>query len=107
MAFAIGDRVVKGANHGVVEGVFGNFLWILVDGQSTPTTVVDDGTVVLEVPLVFEVGKNYQNSSGTGPIFHVVYKIDDNNFVVWFQSPTGGYQTTIAIPDQRSQVVEV
>jgi hypothetical protein len=107
MVFALGDRVVKGANHGTVEGVFGSSLWILVDGQSTPTTVADDGTVVLEVPLVFEVGKKYQQPGGVGPVFHIVYQIDTDNFVAWFQSATGGYQTTIAIPAQRLQVVEV
>lgn len=107
MAFTVGQRVVKGANHGVVEGIFNGFLWVLVDGQSVPTTVADDGTVALEVPLVFEVGKNYQQSGGVGVIFHVVYKIDDDNFVVWFQAPAGGYQTTIAKASQRTQVVEV
>lgn len=107
MAFVLGDRVVKGANHGVVEGVFGNFIWILVDGQSTPVTVADDGTVVLEVPLVFEVGKRYQQPGGVGVIFHIVYQIDADNFVAWFQSLTGGYQTTIAKSAQRLQVVEV
>lgn len=107
MAFKVGDRVVKGANHGVVEGIFNGFLWILVDGQSAPITVADDGTVALEVPLVFEVGKNYQQSGGVGVIFHVVYEIDNDNFVVWFQAPAGGYQTTIAKASQRAQVVEV
>lgn len=107
MAFNVGDRVVKGANHGTIEGIFNGFLWILVDGQSTPTTVADDGTVALEVPLVFQVGKNYQQPGGVGVIFHVVYMIDSDNFVVWFQAPAGGYQTTIAKASQRTQVVEV
>lgn len=106
MAFVVGDRVMKGANHGTVEGVFGNFLWVLVDGQTSPVTIADDGTVVYEVIPVFEVGKNYQ-FPGNPIIFHIVYKIDDDNFVAWFQASGGGYQVTLAKASQRSQVTEV
>ena len=107
MLFVVGDRVSNGSVIGTVEGVFGNSLWVLIDGQSSPITVANDGSIHLETPIVFEVGKNYKFTGGDGTIFHVVYKIDDDHFVVWFQPPNGGFQVSIATPPQRLQVVEV
>jgi hypothetical protein len=106
MAFKVGDRVTKGALKGTVEGIFNTFLWVLVDGQSTPTTVPDDGSVALEVPLVFEVGHSY-SFPGDAVIFRIVYKIDEDHFIAWFQPPQGGFQVTLVAPAQRAQVVEV
>lgn len=107
MTFAIGDRVTNGSVNGTVEGTFGTLLWILLDGQATPITVGSAG-ITLEVPLVFEVGKNYKYPGGDGTIFHVVYKLDDDHFIAWYETPNKpGFQVTIAVPAQRGQVVEV
>jgi len=106
MTFKVNDRVTNGSVHGTVEAIFGNFLWVLVDGQSSPVTVPNDGSIVLETPIVFEVGKTYRFPNDT-VLFHIVYKINDNNFVAWFEPPGGGLQVTLATPAQREQVIEV
>lgn len=106
MSFNVGDRVTKDGSVGTVEAVFGGYVWVLADGIPTPFTFLEADIQPLVTP-VFEVGKNYTFPGGDGTVFHVVHKIDDNNFVVYYTPPTGGYGVTIASPSQRALVKEV
>lgn len=106
--FAVGDRVTTDDMTGTVVALTDDvgYVWILIDDQAEPVTAAV-GDVSLVPPPVFEVGHNYKIPGVTDATYHVVYKIDDNNFVAYISFDNGGISSTLLIPLQRALVDEV
>lgn len=107
MTFNPGDRVTNGVAEGTVEGVFGQYVWVLPDNQVQPKTFLEtDLTIVVDPAKVFEVGKSYSMPKNAN-IYTIVFQIDTNTFIAWVRTPEGGNSSTTVTNDQRDKVVEL
>lgn len=101
----LNDRVTNGTLFGTVVGIFNEFLWVLVDGDTQPISI-PAAVVTLVDELTLEVGKSYKQPNGTD-IYHVVAQLPNGNFVFWTGDDIKGYTASIAFPTQRQGLIEV
>lgn len=101
----VGSRVTKDGGFGTVLFLYNQYCIVVADGGSTPLVFLL--SELTEVIPIFEVGKNYRIIGTLTPIYHCIYKIDDDHFVFWLQPDGGGIQVTMAANSQRPSAEEV
>lgn len=73
--FKVGDRVRSGGRvKATVKAVFGDYVWLLLDGDESPLTCAVDGWE--KVPDFFEVGKVYQFHPSVASATRVLFLVE-------------------------------